>query len=131
MINRCLNYCNNPSLGILFIRLALALVFITHGFVKLQDMGSTVGFFASLGLPAFLAWLVALLEFVGGIMILIGLGTGVVGILLSLVMVGAIYLVKFQAGFLAGYAFDLVLLLSLLSLVFTGSGDYSVRKFFK
>jgi putative oxidoreductase len=51
------------------LRIALASVFIFHGWLKLAALG---GFSQMLGLPISVVLLVALAEFVGGILILAG-----------------------------------------------------------
>jgi putative oxidoreductase len=129
MWNKCVNYCNNPSLGLLLLRLALGVVFVYHGVTKFQNMEATIGFFASLGLGAAIAWAVTIVETLGGAALLLGVGTQVAGVVLALVMLGAIITVKGAMGFSnGGYEFDLVLLLALLAVVFTGPGRYTVRK---
>lgn len=117
----------NADLGMFLIRLGLAAVFIVHGWMKLGSMDATIGFFATLGLPAMLAWAVALVEFVGGIAMLLGAYTCVAGGLLAVVMLGAIIVVKGQMGFVGGYEFDLTLMLAALGVAFAGPGKYAVR----
>jgi len=60
-----------------FTRLTLAQVFIHAGLGKLRGIESKVPFFADLGIPFPRAnvWLVAVVETVGGIALLLGLGT--------------------------------------------------------
>lgn len=117
----------NADLGMLLIRLGLAAVFIVHGWMKLGAMDATIGFFATLGLPAALAWAVALIEFVGGIAMLLGVYTCVAGGLLAAVMLGAIIVVKGTMGFAGGYEFDVMLMLAALGVAFAGPGKYAVR----
>jgi len=102
-----------------------------HGLVKFQGgVENTAGWFASIGLPGFLAYTVAFIELVGGIALVLGLGTRIVSALLGLVMIGAILKVKLAAGFLgngqsAGYELDLALLAMAASLAITGSRLYA------
>lgn len=117
---------HNSEVGLLLIRIGLAAVFITHGWMKLSDMDATVGFFASLGLSAALAWAVSLFEFVGGLMMLAGAYTCIAGGMLAVVMIGAIVTVKGQMGFVGGYEFDLMLLLSAVGIALAGPGKYNV-----
>ncbi len=129
MWNKYVQYSNNPSLGLLLLRLALGIVFIYHGVTKFQNMEATIGFFASIGLGAGMAWLVATIETLGGLAVLLGLSTQVAATFLALVMIGSIITVKGEMGFAnGGYELDLVLLLISLALVFTGPGRYTVRK---
>lgn len=122
---------SNTDIALLLIRVALALVFIVHGWAKIADMAGTVGFFGSIGLPAFLAYVVAAIEFLGGIAMLLGVFTGWAGILLALVMAGAIATVKLKAGFLGGYEFDLTLFLAAIAVSLAGPGAYTVKSLFK
>jgi putative oxidoreductase len=64
-------------LGPLLLRLTIAVIFIGTGWGKLHDLPKVVAFFTDLHipLPEFQARLVATLEFVGGVCILLGLGT--------------------------------------------------------
>lgn len=121
---------SNTDIALLLIRVALALVFIVHGWAKLADLSGTVGFFGSIGLPAFLAYVVAAIEFLGGIAMLLGVFTGWAGILLALVMAGAIATVKLKAGFVGGYEFELTLFLAAIAVSLVGPGMYTVKRLF-
>lgn len=114
----------------LLIRLALAAVFIAHGWSKIQDMAGTIGGFGTFGLAPFWAYLVAWVELLGGIAMLLGIFTKWAGWLLAIVMAAAIYFVKGSAGFLGGYEYELVLLLVALGVSFAGPGAYTINKLF-
>lgn len=116
--------------GLFLIRLALALVFIIHGWGKFANMDATIGFFVQLGFPAAAAYLVAAVEFFGGFAMLLGIGTLYAGILLAVVMAVAILKVKLGMGFSGGYEFDITLLLTALGIAKTGPGCISIKKFF-
>lgn len=120
-----------PDLGIFLIRIALGLVFIGHGWQKIQNLGGTAEFFGKLGLPGFMAYLVASVEFLGGIALILGVFTPVAALLIAAVMVGAIYFVKLPRGFLGGYEFELTLLLAALGVALHGQGKYSILAWFK
>ncbi|CDQ20225.1 Uncharacterized membrane protein YphA, DoxX/SURF4 family [Halobacillus karajensis] len=97
--------------GAFILRVILGVIFFVHGLDKFQaGIGNTVGFFDSMGIPGFLAYFVATIELVGGIAMILGIGTKVVAYLFSIIMLGAIFTVKLSAGFLDGYEFDLALL---------------------
>lgn len=99
-----------------FLRVVLGIVFLVHGIMKLQmGLENVAGWFGSMGIPAFIAYLTAYIELLGGIAMIVGIGTRYVAIALAVIMVGAIVTVKLAAGFAgngqgAGYEFDLVLL---------------------
>ncbi|RST72497.1 DoxX family protein [Siminovitchia acidinfaciens] len=107
---------NKNEIGKVILRVILGLTFFIHGLAKFQDgISNTVGFFDILGIPGFLAYAVAVIELVGGIALILGIGTRVIGLLFALIMVGAIITAKLPAGFLgngqmAGYELDLALL---------------------
>lgn len=87
--------------GVFYLRIALGLMFLVHGFYKLvgltsgaaQPMGMFQGFFgASIG--PLVAWLVALIEFLGGAFLILGFLTWTSSFLLAAIMAGAIVLVN-------------------------------------
>lgn len=126
----CAN-CNCSDWGLLVIRLALAAGFIAHGFQKFAALDKTVGFFEGAGLPAVLAYLVSAIELLGGIAMLLGVFTEIAGILIALVMLGAIILVKFKMGFLGGFELDLAYLAMAAAIALSGPGKYSIVCLFK
>ena len=109
-------------LGLFLLRVSLGAVFMTHGWAKIQGIEGTVGFFASLGFAPFLAYVVAYVEFLGGLAVLLGLFSRVAAYLLAVVMVVAIYSVKMKMGFWGGYELELMLLTSALVVAWSGSG---------
>ncbi len=121
------NCCpHNANLGLLLTRLALAAVFIVHGYMKLADMDKVVGMFSSMGLHPAIAWATAIIEFVGGIAMLFGLYTCIAGFGLAVIMLGAIWTVKWKMGFVGGWEYDAVLLLATLGVAMAGPGRYTV-----
>lgn len=123
---------NKTAIGTLILRIVLGVTFFVHGLVKFQDgIGGTVGWFSSIGLPGFLAYAVAIIELIGGIMLILGLFSRVVSGLLAVIMAGAILTVKLPAGFLgndqtAGYELDLALLAMALFIALSGSKTASL-----
>lgn len=76
----------------LLARVVLGVTFTLTGWGKLHNLEQVTRFFDSLGIPAVSvqAPLVAVVEFVGGILVLVGLGTRIAALLLSAVMAVAI-----------------------------------------
>ncbi|SDJ57828.1 DoxX family protein [Salimicrobium halophilum] len=102
---------NKEETGSLIVRVILGIIFFMHGLDKFQGgLGNTAGFFDSVGVPGFLAYVVAFIELIGGIVLILGIGTKVIGTLFAIIMVGAILTAKRSAGFLGGYELDLALL---------------------
>ncbi|MCF7805828.1 MAG: DoxX family protein [Candidatus Marinimicrobia bacterium] len=115
----------------LLLRLGLAAVFIVHGYNKLSAIANTTEFFASIQIPlaGFFAWLVAFVEFFGGILVAIGLYTRIAAALIAVIMIMAMFLVKFAQGFVGGWEFDFTLFMVALALILLGSGDLSFGKY--
>lgn len=127
----------NKSLGLLILRLFVGGIFIVHGVQKLLNMEGTIGFFSQIGLNAFWAWVVAIVETVGGVAVVLGIFTQYAAALLSIILLVAIIMVKYKFGgptllgkFAAGEV-DLALLGANLALVCTGAGRYGMSKFCK
>ena len=106
----------NQHIGNLMIRIVLGVTFFAHGLAKFQSgIDNVAGWFTSIGLPGGLAYGVATVELVGGILLIIGLGVRYVGLLFALILAGAIVKVNGAAGLLGdgknpGYELDLALL---------------------
>lgn len=107
---------NKNDAAHVFLRVILGLTFFIHGVSKFQGgLGNTAGFFDSLGIPGFMAYIVAGIELIGGLAVILGLGTRIVSVLFAVIMAGAIFTAKLPVGFLgngqaAGYELDLALL---------------------
>ena len=71
------------SLGIMFIAHSVVLKYFTF------TLAGTAQYFASIGLPAFLAYVVFALEAVGGVLLVLGIGTRWVALGLVPVLLGA------------------------------------------
>jgi uncharacterized membrane protein YphA (DoxX/SURF4 family) len=65
---------------------------------------------------------VAGVEFLGGVALVLGLGTRTAAIVLSVVMIVAMATVTLKAGFSGGYDINLTLLGGLLALLLAGPG---------
>ncbi len=121
---------SNQGFGLLLLRLAIGGIFLYHGISKLQNMQGTIGFFDKLGLPAFMAWAVALIETVGGALMVVGLWPLAVGLLFAVIMAVAILKTKLGSGF-AGAEKELLILVASLTLAFGGSGSCSIVRCLK
>lgn len=118
----------------LVLRVVLGGLFVWHGFDKFDaGIDMVEGMFEMWGVPApgLTAPLVALIEIVGGAMLLVGAGTRMAAGLLSVVMVGALIYVKADLGIISsvpmpGAELDLALLAGLVALLLGGPGRLSV-----
>ncbi|WP_170006032.1 DoxX family protein [Bacillus fonticola] len=126
------------EIGKVILRAVLGLTIFIHGFSKFQGgISNTVGYFDSLGIPGFMAYVIAVVELLGGIALILGLGTRIVTLLSSLIMIGAIFTAKLSVGFLgngqmAGYELELVLLAVSIYFVLAEKSKISFdQKFFQ
>ncbi|MFE4706259.1 DoxX family protein [Peribacillus simplex] len=123
---------NKQEIGTFLLRVMLGISFFMHGLSKFKGgLDNTAGWFQSIGIPGFMAYVVGIIELVGGIALIIGLGTRIISALLVFIMAGAIVYVKFPAGFMGngegtGYELDLVLMIIALHLVMNGSRFLSI-----
>ena len=115
------------------LRVILGIVFIAHGWDKLQ-MGPAnfAGYLASLNVPApeLMAWVVTILELVGGILLLVGAGTRMVALLLAVEMIGTTLLVKVDRGLIAqegaGAELDIAVFAGAVAILLLGPGRLAV-----
>lgn len=108
--------------SMLGLRLVLGLIFMYHGAQKIGWIGQgslegTAGFFGGLGIPlaGFFAALVFIIEFFGGLSLLLGVAVRTAGALLSLVMIFALILVHIPNGW-GNSEFALLLLFAIMVL---------------
>src|SRR5215469_15843419 len=116
-------------LGLAVLRLALALIFVYHGYPKLvrADEGIRT-FFVQHGFPAYFVGLAGILECAGAGLLTIGLFTRPVALLLAVEMGIVIWKVKFTRGVMAvgDYQLELALGAACLALATLGAGALSV-----
>lgn len=122
------------SLAALPLRLILGIVYIIYGFTKIKSPERTATLFLKLGIqaPKLSAILVAILEFFGGIALIIGFSTRVVAALLAIQMAAAIYLKKkkMKKNLICPFNYDLILTAALIILFFLGAGVLSIDHMF-
>ena len=120
------------NLGLAALRSVTGLIFMAHGAQKLFVFGiaGVTGAFGQMGipLPVVVAPAVAVLEFLGGLALIVGAGTRLAAAGLLANMLGAIMLVHLRAGFFLpeGVEFALSLLGSAALLAVVGAGGWSV-----
>src|SRR5258708_13274608 len=76
---------------LLAVRLYWGWQFMQTGWGKLNDIGKVIGFFTELGIPAPVlnAYFVSALEFAGGLLLAVGLGSRLIATLLAVDMIVA------------------------------------------
>ena len=91
---------HNPDLAKLFLRIALGIVFINAGWMKIQNAEMVIGFFGSFGVPSWLTYIVMYVEFLGGIALILGILVQYASVLLAIVMLVAMFKVHFPNGYI-------------------------------
>ena len=120
------------SIGLTVLRLILGATFIAHGAQKLFVMGlpAISGGFAQMGIPrpGFFGPFVSLVEFFGGIAIVLGLLTRLTSLGLAVNMIVAMLAVHLKNGFFNpnGVEFPLALFGMSVALMAMGAGAFSV-----
>jgi putative oxidoreductase len=112
-------------LALFVMRLALGAVMVGHGYHKVfGGLHHHVQLVTSLGLPGWTAYLSAFTEFLGGILVLIGLFTRFAAFAICINLSVAIAKVHFHNGLMGngGYEFPLALAALAFGLVFLGAG---------
>ena len=118
------------------VRVATGLLLVPHGAQKLfgwfggYGIDATGQFFAAkLGLPASLALVAGIIEFIGGLLLAAGIATRLMAALVFGLMAVAVVKVHLPAGFFwtdGGYEYPLLWGILALSFVIRGGGRYSV-----
>jgi putative oxidoreductase len=111
------------------LRVVLGVILLTHGKAKVfGGMAAHQHMVASLGIPAWMAYLSAGAEFIGGILLIAGLLTRFVGIAVMIEMLVAIFRVHLKHGLTGpgGYEFPLLICTVAFGLIFFGAGPISL-----
>lgn len=122
----------NPPLAHLILRVALGILFVAHGYPKLfKNFGQFAGWLDSMGFKPgkFWALVAGAVEFFGGIMLVLGLWVQVVGILISIQMLVAMWKAKWGKVGLTdqgGWELDLIYLVAALALAMMGPGLWAL-----
>lgn len=127
---------NEPCLtayAALVLRLALGTMFIAHGLLKVLvfTLPGTAQFFNSVGLAAWMAYPVTILEILGGTLLILGIATRPVSLLLLPVVLGAM-VVHLDNGWLftnpnGGWEYPAVLSMTTIVQALLGAGAYAVK----
>ena len=129
------------------LRLIFGIGFVYHGFPKLfSSEGHTMflGMLQQIGVPAadLMSWAVGVLEFLGGLALIVGALVKITSVLLAINMFVALLTVHLPNGFsfmnitamtesgpqfgMPGYEVNLLYIAGLLALVLAGAGSYSL-----
>ena len=116
-------------LGLLVLRLVLALIFFSHGYPKVTHSAPGMqAFFVEHGLPGYFVYISGVMEVFGALLLALGVFTRVAALLLAIEMGVAIWKVHSGGGYLAvhNYEFPLVMLAASFALATVGAGRLSL-----
>lgn len=132
----------NPNIGFSIARMTLGLVIFPHGAQKLLGLFGGYGYSATIemfttqmGLPSSVAFSVIMIEFFGSISLILGLFSRFWVISLAGLFTGIIITTQLEHGFFMnwygnqageGYEYSLLVIGLALSIVFNGSGKWSI-----
>ena len=117
--------------AMLVLRLVLGSIFIAHGGQKVlglfggPGLEGFVAWASTIGLPVWLAYMAACAEFIGGILMFLGIAVELGALLTIPVMVGAVVLVHWHNGYFfqyGGFEYPLNLIFLALAVIIGGPG---------
>ncbi len=115
------------------LRVSLGVMALAHGLLKVLVFtpAGTVGFFASLGLPAFLAYATIGVEVIGGLALIAGVFTRYVSLAMIPILLGAVA-VHFNSGWMfsnegGGWEFPAFWAVALAVQAMLGDGAFSLK----
>ena len=115
--------------GVTAVRVVMGLILLTAGWNKVAGgLGTVAANFAKMGMPApdVTGPFIALLELIGGALLLVGLAGRWLGLLFAIEFVVAAFVVKLPSAGWVGARLDLMLLAGGALLFFAGSGRLSI-----
>ena len=118
--------------ALLLLRLVYGWVFLTHGWPKLKSLKTTAQNFEMMGFKPGSFWgpIVAVAETLGGLAVVLGLGTQYAGLVLAFdMLVAALWKVKNGQKLIGGFELDLSLMTIGLILATLGGGSYSLDSY--
>lgn len=120
------------DVGLFILRLAVAVIFLSHGLPKLKNYKVMAG---GLGVSN-MSWLVIILglvETISSVGLIFGIYVHIASLLLCIVMIGAIWFktLKWHIPFMAmdktGWEFDLILLAANMAILLSGGGSIGIQ----
>ena len=124
---------DTTAYGATLLRLTSGALFLAHGLLKVNvfTIAGTVGFFESLGLPGFLAYLTIAAELIGGLALIAGVAVRLVSLALIPVLLGATW-VHAGNGWLfsgegGGWEFPLFWTVAQIAIALFGAGAFALR----
>lgn len=125
----------NADLAATILRTSMGILFLAHAGLKLFIFtpAGTAAYFASLGLPGPLAYLVIAAELLGGMALILGIYSRWVSLALVPILLGSIYVPHGAAGFIfsnegGGWEFPAFWAIALIVQALLGDGAYALGR---
>ncbi|MBV9738331.1 MAG: DoxX family protein [Hyphomicrobiales bacterium] len=120
--------------GVFLLRVSLGVLFLAHSIVlKLITYGAdgTAQFFVGVGLPGWLAYVTIVWELVGGILLVLGIQTRLVSLILTPILLGALFFVHLANGWVftntnGGWEYPAYLFVLCIAQALLGDGPYAL-----
>ena len=131
-----MNQAQQVDLAAFILRIGLGVMYLAHSvLLKLMTFGlaGTAGFFASIGLPGWLAYVTFAAEAVGGTLLVLGVQTRLVALALIVDLIGTIIWVHGQNGWMfgapgGGWEYPAFLIVASAALALLGDGAYALSR---
>jgi len=125
-------FVSNPDTAATLARIVLGLMFVAPGWPQIKNVRQPMAWVKSTGWPRGEYWalLFSLLEFFGGLALIVGFFTQVFAVLIALEMIATSIFSKQKLGkkFMIGYELDVVYLFFALVVSILGPGPWSVDR---
>ncbi len=118
-------------LALLLLRVAVGVVFLWHGLMKLDDLAAWQHNFIHMGFPGYFAILAGVLESVGGGLLILGLFARIFGLLLAAEMLTALIRVLWPSAPMSnvgGYQLPLLLAAGSFAVFVLGPGTLALDR---
>ena len=109
------------------IRASIGITFIVHSLKKFDP--SWQEWLVGIGMPPEMQLPIALAEFIGGVLLVVGVLTRITGAIFAVILLGAIFHIRWENGFFVsqgGWEWDLVMLAAVLTIIAAGPGRLSI-----
>ncbi len=114
------------------IRSSIGAIFLVHSLKKFDPIWQE--WLIGIGIPPEMQLPIALAEFIGGILLIVGVLNRITGAVFSVILLGAIFHIRWENGFFVsqgGWEWDLVMLASVLTIIVAGPGRISLASLIK
>lgn len=129
-----MNIYSNVAIATAILRISLGIMFVAHSVVLkyfIYTLEGTAGYFESIGLPGFFAYIVFVMEAVGGVLLILGVASRWVALALLPILIGAVWA---HAGFgwvfsnqNGGWEYPLYLVVLSIVQALLGDGAFALR----